>query len=62
MKKWLRAGLSWGLFMFVIMTFAFPYYNKEEITTKKVVIGAVVWTIGGVLFGLSLKRNYKEKD
>ena len=60
MKKWLKSGLAWGLLMFFIMTFAFPYYNNEEITTRKIVIGIVVWTIGGILFGLTLKINYKE--
>ena len=60
MKKWLKAGLVWGMMMFVIMTLVYPYFNNEIITIKKVLIGLVLWTIGGVLFGRTLKNNYKE--
>lgn len=60
MKKWLKAGLVWGMMMFVIMTLLYPYFNNEIITIKKVLIGLVLWTIGGVLFGRTLKNNYKE--
>ena len=60
MKKWLKAGLVWGMMMFVIMTFIYPYFNNKEITTKSIVIGFILWTIGGVLFGRTLKNNYKE--
>ena len=60
MKKWLKSGLIWGFIMFLIMTLIYPYFNDEEITTKKVVIGLVLWTIGGILFGRTLKNNYKE--
>jgi uncharacterized BrkB/YihY/UPF0761 family membrane protein len=60
MKKWIKSGLIWGMLMFIIMTFIYPYFNDEEITTKKVLIGFVLWTIGGILFGFTLKRNYKE--
>ncbi|MFY7672618.1 hypothetical protein ACOSP6_16165 [Tenacibaculum sp. MEBiC06402] len=60
MKKWLKSGLIWGMIMFVIMTFIYPYFNNEEITLKKTLIGFVLWTIGGILFGRTLKNNYKE--
>lgn len=60
MKKWLKAGLIWGMVMFVIMTIIYPYFNNQEITTKSVLIGFVLWTIGGILFGRTLKSNYKE--
>ncbi|AUC16039.1 hypothetical protein BTO06_13120 [Tenacibaculum sp. SZ-18] len=60
MKKWIKSGLVWGMIMFIIMTLMYPYFNDEEITTKKILIGFILWTIGGVLFGLTLKRNYEE--
>jgi transcription elongation factor Elf1 len=60
-KSWIKTGLSWGGFMFLTMSVGFPYFNNEEITLKTLTIGLIVWTIGGLLFGYSMKRfmNYK---
>jgi hypothetical protein len=55
-KTWIIYGLSWVAFMFVIMTIGFPYFEGETITLKSVLIGIVVWTIGGLAFGYIMKK------
>ncbi|PWG06128.1 hypothetical protein [Polaribacter aquimarinus] len=59
MKKWVKVGLIWGIIMFVIMTFIFPYFDKEEITTKRILLGIIIWTIAGLFFGFSMRKNFK---
>jgi hypothetical protein len=53
--KWRYVGLRWGLFMYVFMTILFPLIDGEGITQKKILIGIPVWTIAGLLFGLTMK-------
>lgn len=52
---WIKQGLSWGLFMFLVMTFLFPLFSGEEITWKSVLSAIPTWIIGGLIFGYSLK-------
>ena len=54
-KNWLKSGLFFGLFMFVIMTFIFPLIEQEQITQKSILIGIPVWLIGGLFFGYTMK-------
>ena len=60
-KTWIIYGLSWGAFMFVIMTIGFPYFEGETITLKSLLIGIVVWTIGGLAFGFIMKKSGLKK-
>lgn len=60
MKKWQKVGISWALWMFVIMTFVWPLIDGEEITLKKILIGIPIWLIGGLAFGWTMKKNLKE--
>ena len=62
MKKWIKTGLSWGFTMFLIMTIFFPWYDGEEITLKRILVGAVIWGVGGVLFGLSMKKRIEKES
>lgn len=52
---WVKQGLSWGLVMFVFMTLWIPLIDGDSITLKIVLINLVAWTIGGLLFGYSMK-------
>jgi len=61
MKDWAKTGLSWGLAMFIIMVFVFPYFEGGEITTKRILLGAVLWTVLGLLFGYSLRKRMIKK-
>ena len=61
LKKWQKAGLSWGLCMFEIMTFVQPYFDGEEITLKRTLISFIIWVLfGSFVFGWSIKHNHKE--
>lgn len=55
-NSWWKAGLSWGVFMFLFMTIIIPLLQKEEITKEKVMISIPIWTIGGLLFGYTMKK------
>ena len=54
-KSWINTGLSWGAFMFLIMSIGFPYFDGQEITLKTLLLGLVIWTIGGLGFGYTMK-------
>ena len=54
-KSWIKTGLTWGTFMFLIMTFGFPYFDGQEITLKSILIGLIIWTVAGLAFGYTMK-------
>ena len=60
MKKWIKNGLAWGLIMFILMVFIFPYFNEEEISIKSILLGVVIWSLAGLLFGFTMKKNFKD--
>ncbi|MDO6676696.1 hypothetical protein MK851_04570 [Tenacibaculum sp. 1B UA] len=61
MKKWVKSGLVWGGTMFLVMTFLFPWYDGKAITVKSSLIGFVIWGIGGILFGLAMKKRVEKE-
>ncbi|WP_272150092.1 hypothetical protein [Tenacibaculum aiptasiae] len=61
MKKWMKTGLIWGGIMFIMMNFIFPFFTKEPITTKKVLISLPIWILAGILFGLSQKKRIEKE-
>lgn len=54
-KNWLKMGLFWGLFMYVAMTFIFPFIGQEEITRMSMLIGIPIWLTAGLSFGYFMK-------
>lgn len=54
-KDWITSGLIWGALMFLTMSIAYPYLVDHEITWKTLLSGLIMWTIGGLLFGYSMK-------
>lgn len=54
-KNWIKTGLGWGVFMFFAMSIAFPFLSGEEISLYSLWLGLVIWTIGGLGFGYSMK-------
>ncbi|MGY0393032.1 hypothetical protein ACW5R3_10790 [Bizionia sp. KMM 8389] len=52
---WIKQGLSWGFFMYLIMTFFSPLIFKEPITFSRVLISIPIWFIGGLGFGYLMK-------
>ena len=62
----LRGLVAWGLPMFIAMTFFVnDAFDESGLIVSHVVINAVAWTIGGLLFGASIwyftERKYKKE-
>lgn len=63
MKSWIKFGLIWGVFMFLMMNIVFPLWDKKDITLKNILIGIPFWTIGGLIFGyVSRKKDNKSNS
>ena len=60
-SQWLRAGLLWGLFMFVSMEILFPLIKGEGLTPKRLLIEIPVWAVAGLLFGITMKIIDRKK-
>ena len=61
MKSWVKFGLIWGGFMFIMMVIVFPLFDDEPITLKSVLIGLPLWTLAGLIFSyVSRKKTGKE--
>ena len=54
-KHWLKSGLFFGLFMFVIMQILFPLIENKKITPKSILIGIPLWLICGLCWALTMK-------
>jgi hypothetical protein len=50
----LTGVLSWGLPMFVVMTFVVNRRRDETLSTGMIVFSAIMWAVGGALFGWSM--------
>jgi len=59
---WIFTGLFWGAFMFLFNTILWPLSQHDPFTTKRLLIGAVIWTCTGLLFGwLTYKVKWTKK-
>ena len=61
LKQILKIGLPWGIGMFFLMIFIFPYFNDEIITLKKIGVAFPLWLLGGLLFVYSMHRWMPKK-
>jgi hypothetical protein len=52
--NWKREGLVYGITMFIIMSVIYPLVNSTEITLKSILVEAIIWTIAGQGFGLTM--------
>ena len=58
MKSWIKFGLIWGLFMFLILNIGFPMWDNKPLDYKAMLIALPFWLIGGLIFGyVSRKKN-----
>lgn len=57
----MRGVLSYGLTMFVVMTFI---VHRSDLSVRFIAISALLWLVGGALFGvltwLSMERLYRK--
>ena len=60
-KQWIYTGIGWGIFMFFLATITIPFFFKEPITWKKVLIEFPLWINGGLGYGYFMKK-YFEKE
>jgi hypothetical protein len=51
-KEGIKDGLSWGIQMFIFMSYIFPYLGSEEISVS--LFDVILWTCGGTFFGLCM--------
>lgn len=58
-KNWIGTGISWGVFMYVVMVLIYPYFAGEIITMKNMMIGVPIYLIGGLCFGYTTKYAIK---
>ena len=56
---WIIQGLAWGAFMFLMMELIFPLIDKEEIIFSNLIKGGVVWLVGGLAFGIVMRKISK---
>lgn len=54
--NWVTQGLGWGFFMFLFMDILFPLFEGEDYKPLKLIISAVFWILGGLLFGYIMKK------
>lgn len=59
--NWISTGLSWGAFMFLIMSLVFPYFSGEEINTFTLLVGLFTYTFGGLCYGYTMKLFMNKK-
>lgn len=60
-KTWIKNGLSFGAIMFVILSVGFPILTGQEITSKTLLSGLLIWTVGGLVFGYIMKLFINRK-
>jgi len=56
--SWLKIGLIWGAFMFLIFM-VMLYLDGSEIPLKMILLGVVISAIGGLIFGYLMKIIFK---
>ena len=70
MKPWIKGGLIWAAFMFIIMTFVYPYVlplfgfeqEPEKHPVARIIINAVVFTIAGLLIAYTGRKKGPKKQ
>lgn len=63
-EKWVLTGVLWGLIMFIFLEILHPWITNQEYNLNKMIIGLIIWTLGGVIFGYFNHKNlnnYKTK-
>ena len=60
-NQWLKAGLFFGLFMYLFMVVLFPLIQGETLTQRGLLIGIPIWAIAGLVFGFTMKIINRKK-
>jgi len=62
MKSWVKFGLLWGVFMFLILNVGFPIWDNVALDYQKMLISLPIWLIGGLIFGYVSRRKKTDKQ
>lgn len=62
-KAWINQAIGFGVFMYLINTFLIPFVLQEKFnhTIKNHLTYFVVFMLGGVLYGLTMKFYFERK-
>jgi len=64
MKAWLKYGLLYAVFMFLIFGIGMPLIKGETMSFARVSRSALLWLVGGLVFGLIFdwikKKDFKK--
>lgn len=59
---WIKGVFTWGLIMFIILTFVQPLIQGQPLfDLQRILVGIVVFGIGGYLFGWFVWRSNSKK-
>lgn len=59
--QWWKEGLSWGLFMFVLMSLLFPLVMGNGLSFRSVMVSIPLWMLGGLGYGYSMHLFFRKK-
>lgn len=62
MKNWIKFGIIWGVFMFLVLNIGFPLYDGEPLEIKNMAIGFPVWIVFGLIFGYVSRKKGPKKQ
>jgi len=57
--SWLKMAFNFGGPLFLIMTFILPLIEGKPITLRMVLIGIPLWTLGGLVYGYTMKYWFR---
>lgn len=57
MKSWVKFGLLWGVFMFLVLNIGFPLWDNNPLDYRAMLISLPFWIAGGLLFGYISRRK-----
>ncbi|MDZ7773132.1 MAG: hypothetical protein U5K31_10420 [Balneolaceae bacterium] len=58
---WIKSGLSFAFFMYIIMTLLFPLVMGEALTWTNALIGVPIWVVAGLAYGYFMKRYFNKR-
>lgn len=59
--KWWKEGLSWGLFMFVLMGLGYPLVVGDALSWTSVSVSLLLWLIGGMGYGYTMHLFFRKQ-
>lgn len=62
MKSWMKFGLGWGVFMFVVLNIVFPLIDGKPLELNRLLIALPVWLVFGLAFGYISRKKQKSDN